>query len=104
MDKLTKEQRIKNMQAVKSKGSKIETLLAKEFWKIGHRDRENDRTVYEKPDLTFKNTKMLSSLTVNFGTEKIGTTERKTTKAIKTFGIKKLKGTLKETERSTTFC
>jgi hypothetical protein len=31
MDKLTKEQRRKNMQALKSKGSKIETLLAKEL-------------------------------------------------------------------------
>ncbi len=58
MDKLTKEQRRKNMQAVKSKGSKIETLLAKELWKRGHRYRKNNKTVYGKPDLTFKKYKI----------------------------------------------
>ena len=36
MDKLTKEQRRKNMQAVKATGSKIETALAKELWRLGH--------------------------------------------------------------------
>ncbi|WP_250631548.1 very short patch repair endonuclease [Rhodoflexus caldus] len=58
MDKLTQEQRRKNMQAVKSKGSKIETLLAKELWKRGYRYRKNDKTVYGKPDLTFKKYKI----------------------------------------------
>lgn len=58
MDKLTKEQRRKNMQAVKSKGSKIETLLAKELWIRGHRYRKNNKTVYGKPDLTFKKHKI----------------------------------------------
>lgn len=58
MDKLTKEQRRKNMQAVKSKGSKIETLLAKELWKRRHRYRKNNKTVYGKPDLTFKKYKI----------------------------------------------
>jgi DNA mismatch endonuclease Vsr len=58
MDKLTPEQRRKNMQAVKSKGSKIETLLAKELWEKGYRYRKNDKTVYGKPDLTFKKYKI----------------------------------------------
>jgi len=58
MDKLTKEQRRKNMQAVKSKGSKIETLLAKELWKRGHRYRKNYKTTYGKPDLIFKKYKI----------------------------------------------
>jgi len=46
------------MQAVKSKGSKIETLLAKELWKRGHRYRKNNKTVYGKPDFTFKKHKI----------------------------------------------
>lgn len=46
------------MQAVKSKGSKIETLLARELWKRGHRYRKNNKTVYGKPDLTFKKHKI----------------------------------------------
>lgn len=58
MDKLTKEQRRKNMQAIKSKGSKIETMLAKELWKRGYRYRKNDKTVFGKPDLTFKKYKI----------------------------------------------
>lgn len=33
MDKLTKEQRQRNMRAVKSKGSKIELMLGKAMWK-----------------------------------------------------------------------
>ncbi|MBW2963098.1 very short patch repair endonuclease [Mesonia aestuariivivens] len=58
MDKLNKEQRRKNMQAVKSKGSKIETKLAKALWKKGYRYRKNNKTVFGKPDLTFKKYKI----------------------------------------------
>lgn len=42
------------MQAVKSKGSKIETLLSKALWAKGYRYRKNDKSVFGKPDLTFK--------------------------------------------------
>ncbi|MBN2777116.1 MAG: very short patch repair endonuclease [Bacteroidales bacterium] len=54
MDKLTKEQRQKNMRAVKSKGSKIELMLGKAMWKKGLRYRTNDKTVFGIPDFTFK--------------------------------------------------
>ena len=42
------------MQAVKSYGSRIEVLLAKELWKRGYRYRKNNKKVYGKPDFTFK--------------------------------------------------
>jgi len=58
MDKLTKEQRKKNMMAVKNKGSKIEVRLAKALWKKGLHYRKNDKTVFGKPDLTFKGLKI----------------------------------------------
>lgn len=58
MDKLTKEQRRKNMQAVKCHGSKIEVLLAKTLYSKGYRYRKNDKTVFGKPDLTFKKLKI----------------------------------------------
>lgn len=58
MDRLTKEQRRKNMQAVKAAGSKIEVALAKELWSLGYRYRKNDKTVFGKPDLTFKKMKL----------------------------------------------
>lgn len=58
MDKLTPEQRHKNMQAVKSKGSNIEQILAKHLWSNGFRYRKNDKSVYGKPDFTFKKYKV----------------------------------------------
>ena len=53
MDKLTPEQRHKNMQAVKSKDSKIEVLLRQELWKRGLKYRKNVKTVYGHPDNAF---------------------------------------------------
>ena len=58
MDKLTKEQRQKNMQAVKATGSEIEIALAKMLFARGYRYRKNDKTVFGKPDLTFKRHKI----------------------------------------------
>jgi len=58
MDVLTKEQRRKNMQAIKSKGTKDEVLLAKTLWNLGYRYRKNNKSVFGKPDLTFKKNKL----------------------------------------------
>jgi len=58
MDKLTKEQRKNNMRAIKNKGSKIEVALSKAIWAEGYRYRKNDKTVYGKPDLTFRKYKI----------------------------------------------
>ena len=53
MDKLTPEQRHKNMQAIKSKDSNIEVLLRKELWNRGLRYRKNVKTVFGHPDIVF---------------------------------------------------
>jgi DNA mismatch endonuclease Vsr len=58
MDRITKEHRSWNMSRIRSKGSKIETLLAKELWKRGYRYRKNNKSVYGTPDLTFKKQKI----------------------------------------------
>jgi DNA mismatch endonuclease (patch repair protein) len=58
MDVLTKEQRRKNMQAIRNKDSKAEKKLAKELWAKGHRYRKNNKTVFGKPDITFKTLKI----------------------------------------------
>ena len=58
MDKLTPEQRKKNMQAVKNKGSAIEKKLAKGLWGIGLRYRKNNLKVFGKPDFTFNKYKI----------------------------------------------
>lgn len=54
MDVLTKEQRRKNMQAIRSKDTKIEVTLAKTLFALGYRYRKHDKTVFGKPDLIFK--------------------------------------------------
>lgn len=41
------------MQAVKNKGSKIETSLQKELWHRGLRYRKNVKSIYGKPDIAF---------------------------------------------------
>ncbi len=53
MDKLTPEQRHRNMQAIKSKDSKIELLLRQELWKRGLKYRKNVKSVYGHPDIAF---------------------------------------------------
>ncbi|HOT70010.1 MAG TPA: very short patch repair endonuclease [Clostridia bacterium] len=53
MDRLTPEQRRKNMQAVKNKDSEIERKLRQELWARGVRYRKNVKTIYGHPDLAF---------------------------------------------------
>lgn len=58
MDVLTKEQRRRNMQAIKSENTKDEVLLAKALWKRGWRYRKNNKKIFGKPDLTFVRQKL----------------------------------------------
>jgi DNA mismatch endonuclease (patch repair protein) len=53
MDKHTPEQRRRNMQAVKSKDSKIEVMLRKALYHKGYRYRKNCRAVFGNPDIVF---------------------------------------------------
>lgn len=53
MDKLTVEQRRKNMQAIKCKGSQIELLLTKELWSRGLRYRKNVKNIIGKKIAVF---------------------------------------------------
>jgi len=58
MDVLTKEQRRRNMQAIRSRDTKMEVALARALFAMGYRYRKNDKTVFGKPDLTFKRIKL----------------------------------------------
>ena len=58
MDKHTTEQRHKNMQAVRNKGSQIELLLQKELWSRGLRYRKNSNKVFGHPDIVFMGKKV----------------------------------------------
>ena len=58
MDVLTKEQRRRNMQAIKSKNTKAEIALAKVLWAKGHRYRKHNKKIFGNPDLTFSKCKL----------------------------------------------
>lgn len=51
MDRLTPEQRRRNMQRIKSKDTKIEIVLRKALWKKGYRYRKNYVKLPGKPDI-----------------------------------------------------
>jgi len=58
MDVHNPQQRSKNMRAIKSTATKAEITLAKALWNLGYRYRKNNKTVFGKPDLTFKKLKI----------------------------------------------
>lgn len=51
MDRLTKEQRHRNMSTIKSKDTGIELKLRKALWKKGYRYRKNYNKLPGKPDI-----------------------------------------------------
>lgn len=51
MDRLTKEQRHRNMSNIKNKNTGIEIKLRKELWKRGYRYRKNYSKLPGKPDI-----------------------------------------------------
>ena len=58
MERLTPEQRRKNMQHVRNKDSAIELKLRKALWHAGLRYRKNVRSVMGCPDVVFKGLKI----------------------------------------------
>ena len=58
MDVHTKEQRSKNMAAIKGKATKEEVRLGKALWVLGYRYRKNNRSIFGTPDFTFKKLKI----------------------------------------------
>ena len=53
MDRLTPEQRHRNMQAIKSKDTRIEHLLRDALWSRGYHYRKNVKTIFGHPDIAF---------------------------------------------------
>ncbi len=58
MDNLTPMQRSRNMQAIKSTGTKDEVRLARALWNLGYRYRKNNKKVFGRPDITFAKYKL----------------------------------------------
>lgn len=59
MDRLTKEQRHKNMSNIKSKDTSIELLLRKALWNKGFRYRKNYKKLPGKPDIVITKYKIV---------------------------------------------
>lgn len=90
MDKLNKLQRSKNMSAIRSTGSKIETKLARSLFAEGFRYRKNDKSVFGKPDLTFKKYKIAIFVDSEFWHGKDWTTRIHQHKSNREFWVKKI--------------
>lgn len=58
-DNLTKDQRRKNMQAIRSSNTKMEKFVAKELWTRGYRFRKNVKDLIGKPDIAIKKYKVV---------------------------------------------
>jgi|SRR5690625_1119477 len=57
-DTITKEQRRKNMQAIKSI-SKLEGIVSRKLWNEGYRFRRNTKDLFGKPDISIKKYKVV---------------------------------------------
>lgn len=90
MDRHTPEQRSKNMRAIKSKGTKDEVRLAKALWHLGYRYRKNDKTVFGKPDITFKKYKVAVFVDSEFFHGKDWETEKQRIKSNQEFWNNKI--------------
>ena len=90
MDRHTPEQRSKNMAAVKSTGTSFEVLLGKALWKAGFRYRKNNKTVFGKPDFTFKKYKIAIFIDSEFFHGKDWEVQQHTVKSNRDFWLKKI--------------
>lgn len=99
MDVLTPEQRRRNMQAIKSKNTKIEVILGKAMWKLGMRYRKNDKTVFGKPDFVMKGLKIAIFCDSEFFHGKNWEAQKKRLNTNKDFWIKKIEGNIERDKK-----
>ena len=68
MDKLTPEQRKKNMRSIKGKDTSIEMILRKALWKKGYHYRKNCKNLPGTPDIALTKYKIAIFCDGNFET------------------------------------
>lgn len=95
MDRLTKEQRRKNMQAVRNKDSKIEIALRSALWSKGYRYRKNYTKLEGKPDIVIPKYKLAIFCDSEFWHGYNWDTRKHDIKSNKDFWIKKIEGNIK---------
>lgn len=95
MDRLTKEQRRKNMQAVKNKDSKIEVSFRKALWSRGYRYRKNCSSIEGKPDIVLPKYKTAIFCDSEFWHGYNWEVRKNDIKSNQEFWIKKIEGNIK---------
>lgn len=90
MDRITPSQRSKNMRAIKSTATIDEVRLAKALWHLGYRYRKNNKTIFGKPDLTFKKYKIAIFVDSEFFHGKDWETQKHNIKSNQEFWHKKI--------------
>jgi len=95
MDVLTKEQRRKNMQAIKSKDTKIEVILAKALWSKGFRYTRNNNKIFGKPDFVFSKYKVAIFCDSEYFHGKEWETTKERIKTNREFWHKKIEGNIR---------
>lgn len=98
MDRLTKEQRRKNMQAVRNKDSKIEIALRSALWSKGYRYRKNYTKLEGKPDIVIPKYRLAIFCDSEFWHGYNWDTRKHNIKSNKDFWIKKIEGNIKRDE------
>lgn len=99
MDRLTKEQRTKNMQAVKNKNTQIERKLAKALWAKGYRYRKNVSSIFGKPDIVFARLKIAIFCDSEFWHGKDWESKRNDIKSHQDFWYKKIEGNIERDKK-----
>jgi DNA mismatch endonuclease (patch repair protein) len=95
MDVLTKEQRRKNMQAIKSKDTKIEVILAKALWNKGYRYTKNNNMIFGRPDIVFSKYKIAIFCDSEYFHGKDWETAKNRIKSNQEFWHRKIEGNIK---------
>lgn len=103
MDRISKEQRSRNMAAIKSSGTKDEIALAKALWILGYRYRKNNKTVFGKPDITFKKLKIAIFIDSEFFHGKDWSSAKHKIKSNQAFWHNKIERNIERDNEVTTF-
>ena len=101
MDRLTPEQRKKNMQAVKNKDSKIELALRKALWAKGYRYRKNYTGIPGKPDIALTKYNIAIFCDSEFFHGYDWENKRKEIKSNREFWIKKIESNIRRDKEVT---
>lgn len=83
------------MRAIKSKGTKMELLLARALWSTGVRYRKNDKSVFGVPDLSIKKFKIAIFVDSEYFHGKEWKTEKYRIKSNREFWWRKIEGNIK---------